>query len=707
MEYGYIYIRSHESYDKYNVYKLGKTTNIVDRDFQYATNEVARGKFILVLRMNKSKIDLIEKVLQSKFIKYNIKFDGGIEFYNRSIMNELVSFLQTLNFEFKILSSTEINKLTRKVRIINRFKNIVQKLTQRKQEIVPYNYQQNVLDKINDFYSRHDIGKIIWACGTGKTILSIFIAKLLHCNLVLYGVPTRYLQQQIGNEILKLFPNKSNILFVGGNEYSHIKSTTKKSVIMNFIRKETNECKFIITTYTSCLLLMNQPEIFDLKIGDEAHHLVGIEGGKTYECFHKIKSYKTLFMTATEKVIDSNEPNITYSMDDENIFGNYIDTKTIYWAIENRKITDYNLLILKNTEEQIDEIIRHLKLKVSNKELFISAFMTLKAIETYKDLTHVLIYANTTDNSELIKIYVNEILNLNILHIKSNEIYNNALHSNLAVDMKTELELFKNSKYGIISCVYIFGEGFDLPKLNGVTFSENMTSEIRIVQSALRPNRLEKNNPTKKAYIIIPIIDTDDLCESNESFSKCKKVITKIRNVDENIERKIVVGSIQNHKNKTTTTTEINDYKIDYDDNELEKIKIKLRHSKLLLSNNSEEQNEYNYIKTINKKLNIQTKEQYFEMKRYHRMFIDNPEDYFKIKGVWKGWYDFLNFDTSIFIQSKEEWIKFCRSHKIKSVNNYLEACLNFVCLPKNPALFYKNFTSISHELHFNVRNRK
>ncbi len=29
---GYIYIRNHSSYDKNNVYKIGKTINIVERD---------------------------------------------------------------------------------------------------------------------------------------------------------------------------------------------------------------------------------------------------------------------------------------------------------------------------------------------------------------------------------------------------------------------------------------------------------------------------------------------------------------------------------------------------------------------------------------------------------------------------------------------------------------------------------------------------
>ena len=46
-------------------------------------------------------------------------------------------------------------------------------------------------------------------------------------------------------------------------------------------------------------------------------------------------------------------------MNDEKIFGKCIDEKTIYWAILNKKITDYNLIILKNTEYEIDSIIKN------------------------------------------------------------------------------------------------------------------------------------------------------------------------------------------------------------------------------------------------------------------------------------------------------------------------------------------------------------
>jgi hypothetical protein len=107
-------------------------------------------------------------------------------------------------------------------------------------------------------------------------------------------------------------------------------------------------------------------------------------------------------------------------------------------AIENKKITDYNLIILKNTEDEINNIINSLNLDknkeiMDHKHLFLSAFMALKSIEKYNDLTHILIYTNKTENSELVKKYIDIILNLNIINIiniNKENYYNKALHSN-------------------------------------------------------------------------------------------------------------------------------------------------------------------------------------------------------------------------------------------------------------------------------------
>ncbi len=469
----------------------------------------------------------------------------------------------------------------------------------------------------------------------------------------------------------------------------------------------------MISTYHSCHLLVDKDIEFEIKIGDEAHHLVGIEReeNRGFRLFHKIISSKTLFMTATEKTIETRPNKEIYSMEDETIFGKYIDIKSVHWAIENKKITDYNILVLKNTEDEVYEIITNLRLNIINKEIFSSCWMCLKSFEKYSDLTHLLLYTNTTEDAELCQKYINDILSLNILSIPKEKIYNNSLHSKNCVKLDTEVSKFKDAPYGIISCVYIFGEGFDLPKLNGVCISGNMKSETRIVQYLLRPNRLELGNPNKKAYVIIPYIDADDWETENKSYEKVRTIVSQMRNIDENIEQKIVVY-IGNKKNKLDIpkdkerTFDYEDYNFEENSGELNKIKLRLRYSKALGSKLTEEQDEYNYVKSINASLNIQSKKEYIERKDSHSNFISSPEEYFKSKGVWNNWYDFMGVDTANFIQSKQEWIKFCKEKNVKSLDDYYIYCGQLNVLPKEPADFYKDFTNIPNELGFNRTRR-
>jgi predicted helicase len=728
---GYIYIRQHIYYENDKICKLGKSKNIPDRDNAYATGEYKRGKFVLVIEIlnNQTSDDTyVEILLQQHFKNYHSKIDGGSEFYQNKIIDEIVPFLSSTFIKFKVLTEEEINNLIHQERIKKLKEEEINNV------ITPYEEQQKVLDKIEDFYTNNNIGKIIWACGLGKALLGIFIVKKLNCKLVVIGVPSIYLQKQMKNEIIRIYNNHKNILYIGGetekNENYTIESTTKEDDINIFVNKKSSDCKFLITTYDSCNKLSNIN--FDFKIGDEAHHLVGSEFEKTKDSFHKIKSNKSLFMTATEKVIENNRTNkVIYSMDDKNIFGEIIDVKSINWAIENKKITDYNLVILKNTDEEIDNIINSLKLGENNevqnsimhhKDLFLSAFMSLKSIEKYTELTHILIYTNKTENSELVEKYINVILKLNIININKENYYNKSLHSKSSENLNDiklsdgsikegEISKFKKASWGIISSVYIFGEGFDCPKLNGVVFGENMESDIRIVQSTLRPNRLDSSYPNKKAYVIIPYIDTENFITDNESFDKCRKIIAKIRNVDERIEQKINVVSLNKSSSKPSDDPKekIKYHHIIENGDELTKIMLRLRYSRALGSIHSEEQDEFNYVRELNKELNIQSKEQYADkvIKDKHKNYIENPEEYFKSKCVWSNWYDFIGFDTKKFIQDKNDWINFCKENNVKSLDEYNELCKLYDALPMNPADFYIGFVSIPIELGLYTKRRK
>jgi len=757
---GNIYIRDNELCRLKNIYKLGMATFAKNRGDTYITSEHEPGKFIFIAEVPLEKMKLVDNLLKLYLKEYNNYKGGGREYYERCIIHFIEPVFKKIKIEYKILTKEEINLINRCERIrnlpgIDKFKNIINKLNLKNfieklknnrikkslmnnTTIKPSEHQQYVLEMIEQFYKLNDKGKLVWACGLGKALLSILIVKLLNFKTIAFGVPWINLQKQIKNEILKIFPNKNNILFVGGDENDGIKPVTDNKQIIQFLNNNNinNEPKFVITLYNSCHLLVDKDIMYDFKIGDEAHHLVGIEKeeNKGFRLFHKINSIKSLFMTATEKTIETRTNKEIYSMEDDSIFGKYIDIKTVYWAIENKKITDYNILVLKNTEDEINEIISSLRLDVNNKEIFTSCFMYLKSIEKYSDLTHLLLYTNTTKDAEIAKKYIDELLNYNekiylkeeiinykksikeqinkLFPFRKNDIYNNALHTKTSNNLDSELYKFENMPYGIISCVYIFSEGFNKPKLNGVCIACNMKSVTRIIQSLLRPNRLELGNPNKKAYVIIPYIDNDNWETEKKSYEKVRNIISQMRNVDENIEQKIVVAI--GGKKERNKISEIEKKRIDYGDynfeenvGELNKIKLRLRYSKALGSKFTEEQDEYNYVRSINANLNIQSKKEYIESQVNHNNFIPLPEEYFKSKGVWNNWYDFMGVNTAKFIQSKQEWINFCKEKGIKSLDDYYIYCEEYDILPKEPADFYKDFTNIPSELQFNRNRRK
>jgi predicted helicase len=705
----YLYVRVlYLITEKDKVVKIGITDDIVGRESTYKTSEYLPGEFIKVYDIlyngKRCDFDNCFKKITKEYHRYQ---GAGIEFYYEDLIEKMDYYIDIIDNieEYRLLDDYELLEIKRKSRdLMTNITDIEEshniKDSEEIEVIKPFKHQQDILDNIQNYYENNHIGKIIWACGLGKSLLILFIIKLMNFKSILIGVPSINLQEQFFKDIIKLYPKKDNILVLGGDG----KNSTLK-IIKDFL-KNIQEPKFIVSTYHSCNLLMDIS--FDFKNGDEAHHLVGIEEDKKgFRNFHKIQSKKTLFTTATEKLIETTIHNV-YSMNDETIFGKYIDKKSVNWAIENKKITDYNILVIKNTEDEVNSIISNLKIEVSDKTIFIACYMCLKSLEKYNDLTHVLLYTNTVKESEQAKKYINDILSLNILNIEKDKIYNNALHSSNSKDLKKEIELFKKSVYGIICCVYIFGEGFDLPKLNGVCIASNMSSIIRIVQYLLRPNRLEKGNNRKKAYQIIPYIDNNDWKCENKSYENVRHIISQMRTADENIEHKIKISlgykrDVINFK-ESIITYDYNDF--EENDNELTKLKMRLRYSKSLHSNFSEEQSEYNCIRAINISLNINSDSDYINSEYIHPYFIKNPEEYFKLKGVWTNWLHFYGTNTSNYIQTKEEWIKYCKDKNIKSLEDYNNNCKIYNELPANPSNFYNNFTNIENELGL-IRNRR
>jgi predicted helicase len=201
---------------------------------------------------------------------------------------------------------------------------------------------------------------------------------------------------------------------------------------------------------------------------------------------------------------------------------------------------------------------------------------------------------------------------------------------------------FKNTDYGIISCVYCLGEGWDFPLLDGVVFAENMRSNIRIVQSALRSCRKNKNQPNKISKIILPILNSDDWLDNNTDLKKVREIIYQMGLEDEKIIQKIQVYkvNIEKHDKKKETNNEIttNDELGEYDEEELK--------SKLLLKTRKRITLDISYEKAkkiIKEDYSIKSKKEYFEICSKDCRLSEEPDVVFN--GQFTNWIDYLGIE--------------------------------------------------------------
>tara|TARA_A100001015_G_scaffold317395_1_gene434256 strand:+ start:920 stop:3181 length:2262 start_codon:yes stop_codon:yes gene_type:complete len=631
----------------------------------------------------------ISNILQKLYKKQDISFP-----YEVLLEDNIEHELQP-NYSYQREKTEKHNNRKEKMRMMIRDKENARKKAPHK---TPYEYQLFIIEKMFEYYQKYDKGYMIEPCGIGKTFLAIWFAKEnnnYNYKNILIGVSNKFLQGQMEDEIKNVIPEYI-LKFIGGDQPS------TSDEIQEEMSKPRNIPMFVITTYDSCHKLVGLN--FDLKIGDECHHLASInKDTKSYLDFHKITSMKSLFMTATEKLIDTNSDKHVFSMDDEDTFGKCIDEKSVKWAIENKVITDYNVVVLKTKNDTLNEIIGEIDIQLTDKntELFMSAYMTLKSMEMYKDLTHVLCYTNTTDHANQVNQFIDILLDKGIFSsLNKDQFYNKSLHSeNSSTDrLKIEVDNMKKKKYGIISCVFIFGEGFNLPKLNGVCFVENMVSNIRIIQCALRASRIEEGNILKKAYMLIPTVDHDDFYETSASYNKIRTIIGNLANVDENISERLMVNTLSKKKEKRGSNASGRGDVLYFEnsDFELKNLRLRLRRSKDLTSKLSMEEEEYIFYKALLKQHNIKNKREYDEF--VHEDKKDDIERYFKQKGVWadKGWYDLLSIDTSIYPSSKDEWKRVCQEKNIKSMEEYKTYCEQLDSdLPSEPdKLYHKDWTS-------------
>lgn len=272
-----------------------------------------------------------------------------------------------------------------------------------KKEIRPH--QQTALDNAHEHFKTADRGKLIMACGTGKTYTSLRIAEneTDGTGLILFLVPSIALLGQSLREWTAEAKEPINPLCIcsdpkisrrhSRNDDSDstsvldlaLPATTDVANIVTQFRQlhETRRAGMtvVFSTYQSIEVIAQAQQelpgseegIFDLIICDEAHRTTGVtltdEDSSAFTKVHDnnfIKAKKRLYMTATPRLYSDDSKAkaaqadaLLCSMDDPALYGEEIYRIGFGEAVDGGLLTDYKVLILTLSDTDIPPAVQN------------------------------------------------------------------------------------------------------------------------------------------------------------------------------------------------------------------------------------------------------------------------------------------------------------------------------------------------------------
>lgn len=267
-------------------------------------------------------------------------------------------------------------------------------------------HQKEALENTHEYFKANNRGKLIMACGTGKTFNSLRIAEKETDGkgLVLFLVPSIALLGQTLREWTTFAKEPINAVCIcsdpeitkkktkndDSDSYSVVDlalpaSTNVKDIIhqfKQFNKKSNGGMTVVFSTYQSIEVIAKaQKELqkefpklqeFDLIICDEAHRTTGVSlAGEDESAFTKVhdnnflKSKKRLYMTATPRLYSDDIKSkaaqaeaVLCSMDDVKLYGEEIYRIGFGEAVEKDLLTDYKVLILTLSDKDVPPAVQ-------------------------------------------------------------------------------------------------------------------------------------------------------------------------------------------------------------------------------------------------------------------------------------------------------------------------------------------------------------
>lgn len=482
---------------------------------------------------------------------------------------------------------------------------------ERKDKKRPRPHQRTAIEKVREGFQTQDRGKLIMACGTGKTYTSLRIVEDLvpAGGSVLFLVPSISLLQQTLTEWTAEAEVPLRPLAVCsdtkvGKKHEDMSvhdlafpASTDPQKLYSRSRISTGQeaVTVVFSTYQSIDVVAQAQGLglgeFDLIVCDEAHRTTGLTQGddddSAFVRVHDqdfIKAKKRLYMTATPRIYiqesktkaAENDVKV-FSMDDEAAYGPEFHHLGFGEAVERNLLSDYKVLVLAVNEESVNKTFQQL-LTDTNNELNLDDVAKIvgcwnglakRGVDqsrlevTGAPMKRAVAFAqNIRESKKIASMFADVTDQLAREHEGSLRCQGehvdgtfNVLERNEKLDwLKADTSGQDEEVCRILSNARCLSEGVDVPALDAVLFLNPRNSQVDVVQSVGRVMR--KAEGKEYGYIILPIAVPTDMApeealKDNRKYKVVWDVLQALRAHDDRFNamiNKIELNTAQDDK---------------------------------------------------------------------------------------------------------------------------------------------------------------
>ena len=430
----------------------------------------------------------------------------------------------------------------------------------------PWALQKEAIDSVLHGLEHHDRGRLIMACGTGKTFTALRIAERFVADgeSILFLAPTIALVSQARREWLTHTARPLSSLVVcsdpyagGKNEQEDIQISELECPVVSKPEEiaakleDARGTKVVFCTYQSLMRVGEAQKDhgtvpFALTVADEAHRTTGVLNRKNekvdFQLVHddeRLLTHKRLYMTATPRIYTEKSKSRmarreieVVDMSDESVYGPQFHRLRFKTAVDAGKLSDYRVIVLGVDQSRVTPGLRtRLEslaegdpktpptlndiTRVLGVSLAINGLSEGKGVERPGRLARTMAYANSIKRS---KWFAEALMDSQLKRATTRRLRGeerawsveaqhldasaSALKRNQALQ-----ELGQAGKDGVLRIVCnvkLFTEGVDVPSLNAVAFLDPRDSQVDVVQAVGRVMRRAEDK--RFGYIVVPVV---------------------------------------------------------------------------------------------------------------------------------------------------------------------------------------------------------